>query len=181
MKMRMQLASIGAAALGIGWLAGAASAATTDGAIITNAVSATYSTTFTPGPGSGYAVSYSATARVLAQDPCIQINKVADPANQVSGGVVTFRIWVVNCSASGSAFNIMVYDMIPLNTTKEAASFSASPPTDWLNAVSTTGIDGPYLFDDPVMVGDGNNWIRSRLSRLGPNKSAWVSYQVTIQ
>lgn len=174
---------IALAALAFGVLPAAASAATAEGTVITNVVSATYSTVATPEPGSGYSVSYSATAQVLTQDPCININKFSDPAGgQVAGEVVTFRIWVYNCSASASALNILIYDQIPLNTTKSAATYNYDPPTDWQIGYSTTGPDGPYTIGtDPELDGNGLNWLRCRLSRLGPNKSAWVAYQVTIQ
>lgn len=180
MKTRIWIAM---AALTLGALPVAASAATVEGTVITNVVSATFSTTFVPGLGSGYSVSYAATARVLTQDPCLIINKFAEPeVGQVSGEVVTFRIWVYNCSNSASAFNINVYDQLPLNTTYLGLS-SAEPSPDWATGNSVTGVDGPYTWadmDSPTYA-TGQEYFRFRLSRLGFNKSAWVAYEVTIQ
>lgn len=182
MRIRGRIARAFVATLALAFLPVAAKAATVEGTIVSNVVSATYSTTAVPGIGSGYAVTYSATARVLAQDPCIDIQKFAEPAlGQVSGEVVTFRIWVINCSASASAFNIFVYDQLPLNT-DYFGSWGSEPPGDWGNAWSWTGVDGPYTAGNmPSVSATGNEWLRYKLSRLGPNKSAWVSYQVSIQ
>lgn len=157
-----------------------ARAATADGTIITNTVSATYSTTFTPGPGSGYSVSYSATARVVAQDPCIDIKKYAEPPGQVVGEIATFRIWVINCSVSASAFNITVYDKLPLDT-YYAQGYMSYPSAEWTNAYNLDG--GTIYIDGEMNAGlvTGLESVRYYLPRLGINKSAWVSYQVTIQ
>src|SRR5688500_17248493 len=67
---------------------GSAAAATADGTLITNVACATFSAN--PAGTAGYAVSYCATATVLIRNPCIALQKIANPTVQASGGDVTF-------------------------------------------------------------------------------------------
>ena len=99
---------VGAGLLGVGQKA---CAATSDGTLITNVASATFSTASL----NQYFVSYNATATVLVQNPCVTLIKTPDVTVQAAGGSVTYNLWVVNCSPNTSAFNITVTDKLPDN------------------------------------------------------------------
>ena len=156
-----------------------AHATTSDGALITNVASATFIAQI---PGA-FGVSYAATATVLVANPCINLLKTVTPSVQAAGGSLTFRLWVVNCSVWASAFNVSIIDKIPDNVgfnTDMGATGSWSPSglgvwsqyesangTTWAAGFPPVGQVTPY-------------YLRYILSLLGPSKSAYVQYGVTI-
>lgn len=166
----------------LGW-ASVSMGATVDGTIVTNVASVTYSTTFVPQVGSGYSVSYASTALVLVQDPCIDLKKFANPTEQAPGQVVTFTIWVVNCSKSASAFDVWVADKLPANTSYRTPSYASSGSIGpWWNYYSTdneaTYLGGEMPDGTPA---NGITWVGYWLEGLAIGASAYVSYQVTVQ
>ena len=160
----------------LGLVGGGANAATADGTLITNVACATFSTA----SNAGYAVSYCATATVIVQNPCVTLIKTPDLTIQAAGGTVTYTIWVVNCSPVGSAFNITVTDKLPDNVAWDAPRGSwaglsggtwfpsnASNGTTWVNGSPLAGQTTPY-------------YLRFVLTQLGPSKSAFQTFSVTV-
>ena len=149
---------------------------TGDGTLVTNVACATYMSA----SGAGFAVSYCATAILNIQNPCVALQKVANPTAQASGGTVTYTIWVVNCSCTGSAFNINVTDRLPDNVAMNqdlgrwnggsGGNFyvsSGSNNTTWAINAPLAGQATPY-------------YLRYVLDQLGPCKSAFVSFAVSV-
>jgi uncharacterized repeat protein (TIGR01451 family) len=132
--------------------------------------------------GAGFAVSYCATAILNIQNPCLALQKVANPTAQASGGTVTYTIWVVNCSCTSSAFNINVTDRLPDNVMAGAPALvtywngnsggnwsvaSGSNNTTWASGAPVAGQNVPY-------------YLRFVLDQLGPCKSAYSSFTVSV-
>ena len=161
---------------------GRTEAATADGTLITNVACATFSSAQTA--GQGYAVSYCATATVLIQNPCVQLQKVANPTVQASGGSVTFTLWVVNCSATSSAWNVTVTDKMPDNTAYAGGTFLSWPGLSsgfsWLPSYST---NNTTWSGTPLQPADGTVvplYLRYVLEALGPSRSAFARFSVEI-
>jgi len=169
-------------AIGMAISPGSASAATADGTLITNVACATFSAN--PAGTAGYAVSYCATATVLIRNPCIALQKIANPTAQASGGDVTFTLWVVNCSPTSSAWNILVTDRMPDNTAYENPSFVSWPgnatPGVWQANYSSNNTTWSALGTQPGAAQGAPYYLRYTLDILGPGKSAFASFQVTI-
>ena len=148
---------------------------TTDGTMITNVATSTYSTT----SGMGWVVSYSVTALAWVANPCMSLQKTATPASQASGNSVTYTIWVINCSCTSSAFNVTVTDRLPDN-----AGFGASG-VDWNGGSGGTWYR-TYSSDGVAWVGAASAgqtapfYLRFALNLLGPCKSAMEAYSVTV-
>jgi uncharacterized repeat protein (TIGR01451 family) len=117
---------------------------------------------------------------VLVQNPCISLQKVSNPTAVAAGGTMTYTLWVVNCSATASAFNINVVDRMPENVAMDAfrggwpgisagtwSQFSGSNGTTWAAGVPLAGQTTPYF-------------LRFALDLLGPNRSAMQTYSVTV-
>jgi len=177
------LATIGCLSLVAGGRS--ASAATTDGTLITNVACGT----FLSASGMGFAISYCCTANVIVANPCVALQKRATPTVQSSGGVVTFELIAINCSCSSSAFNIMVTDRLPDNM-----AYFAGPVNAWNG---TTGAPGPnpistgYKSPDnlpsswtvtwPAAAGQvAPYFLRWQLEFLGPCESSAISFQATV-
>lgn len=153
-----------------------AGAMTTDGTLITNVACATYM----GASGGGFAVSYCATATTRVDNPCIALQKGANPTVQSSGGTVTYTVWVINCSCTNSAFNVTVTDRLPDNV-----AFLASIP-GWNGG--TGGTWTPSYGSNNTTWGAGSPgggqtspyYLRFALNLLGPCASAMQSYSVTV-
>lgn len=98
--------------LGAALFCGGAKAATVEGTLILNEVSATLWPYI--GVPSG-TVSFSATAYVQVCTPSISLDKRANSTVQSAGGVVTFCINIANNSNCTSAFSLIVSDWLPDN------------------------------------------------------------------
>jgi uncharacterized repeat protein (TIGR01451 family) len=177
------LATIGCLSLAAGGRY--ASAATTDGTLITNVACGT----FQSAAGMGFAISYCCTANVIVSNPCVALQKRATPTVQSSGGVVTFELIAINCSCSSSAFNIMVTDRLPDNV-----AFFSGPVNAWNG---TSGAPGPNPISTPYKSPDGLGttytanwpaaagqvapyWLRWQLEFLGPCESSAISFLATV-
>ena len=160
---------------------GRVSAATADGTLITNVACATFSANIAN--TQGFSVTYCATAVVLVQNPCIALQKIANPTVQASGGSVTFTLWVVNCAATSSAWSISVTDRMPDNTAYAGGTFlswnGVGGSGVWTAAYSsnnTTWFSG----GQPANLQGAPYYLRYTLSELGPTRSAFASFVVTI-
>ena len=94
--------AIMAAIISLG-VAGSAHGMAVTGTLLTNMVTVTFGTA--PTAGVGVQVTYGATTTVLVQNPALSVSKYATPTLQASGSDVTFRVCVMNLSATASAFN----------------------------------------------------------------------------
>jgi len=155
-----------------------ASAATTDGTLITNVACGTYLSA----SGMGFAISYCCTANVLVSNPCVALQKRATPTVQSSGGVVTFELIAINCSSSSSAFNVMVTDRLPDNM---AYIPSANPtwyggPIAPINSLFKSPDNLNWSSNWPVAAQGAPYWLRWQLEFLGPGRSASISFQATV-
>ncbi len=167
-----------AALWGLALPPGVSAAPTADGTLITNVACAT----FQAAGGQGFAVSYCVTAIVRVDSPCIALQKIANPTVQSSGGTVTFSIYVVNCSCTNSAFNIMVTDRLPDNMSYSGnyAGIALGFPGTWTpyqSSVNTgTGWSGVAL-----AVGQGAPYyMRYILDFISPCKSALVTFTANV-
>ena len=156
---------------------GNAVATTSDGALITNIACATYMSS----GGAGFAVSYCVTATVLVGNPGIALQKIATPTMQASGGIVRFMIWLINTSPLSSAFNITVTDRLPDNMEMLSSAYTSwnggsggtftasnsSNNTTWTANLPGAGQDAPYYL----------RWV---LDILGPNRSAFVTFDAVV-
>jgi len=174
------LSTIGCLSLVAG--AHVASAATTDGTLITNVACGT----FQSASGMGFAISYCCTANVYVTNPCVALQKRATPTVQSSGGVVTFELVAINCSCSSSAFNIMITDRLPDNM-----AFFSGPVNGWngFYAAGPNPTSTPYKSNDnlswtanwPAVAGQVTPfWLRWQLDFLGPCESSSISFQATV-
>jgi len=161
--------------------AGRASAATSDGTIITNVIGATFQGAGNP---MGFIVSYGATATVLVQNPRIMLFKTANPTIQAPGGDVTFRVCVQNMSADVSAFNITVTDVIPAGFAFQLGGVAGSSPGVWPNTwvvTNANGVAGPWNAGWPG-VGQTPAWyMRWTLPVLGQSKSGCIEFNARVQ
>lgn len=155
-----------------------ASAATTDGTLITNVACGT----FLSSAGMGFAISYCCTATVLVSNPCVALQKRATPTVQSSGGTVTFELIAINCSNSSSAFNIMVTDRLPDNmayvTSANPAWYSGTggPINSAFRSADNVSWSGGW----PVLGQVTPYWLRWQLEFLGPGKSGGITFLATV-
>jgi len=179
--MNMKWLYGGAAALGLLMVSGRSFAATADGALITNVACATFSSN--QAGTQGFAVSYCATATVLIQNPCVALQKIANPTVQASGGAVTFTLWVVNCSATSSAWNVTVTDRLPDNTEYSNPSFVSwaglVTPGVWTPSYAST-LAAAWANGSPGDGQDAPYYLRFTLDVLGPSRSAFARFSVDI-
>ena len=153
-----------------------ASAMTADGTLVTNVACATYSSA----SGAGFAVSYCATAILNIQNPCLALQKVANPTAQASGGLVTYTIWVVNCSCTGSAFNINVTDRLPDNVImgSNLAGWNGGSGGAWF---ASSGSNNTTWAVNAPLAGQGTPYyLRYALDQLGPCRSAYAAFTVSV-
>ena len=177
-------------ALALAWLtlAQRADAATACGTIITNVASAT----MTSGPPDfiGYEVSYNVTAVLsILCPPVVTLKKYSNSAYgsfgvAPSGGTVTFLICVENQTTT-SVWGLTISDRLPANAywLADSAAFRynmtgvplpagpwfaySSNNTTWNTAALAAGQGAPY-------------YLRWTLEKIGPQKSACVSYTAVI-
>lgn len=164
--------------------AGRVSAMSADGALVTNVVTATYNGMgYVVGqPGSTYAVSYYASAYVLVSCPVIYVQKVATPTVQVTGGTVTFQLWVVNNSLGASAFNVSLVDALPVGMGYVAPSFSGWDPSGTWYRSWGSAPGGPWTANAEPPNGQlAPAYLEWTANIVGPGKSALVTYLVTVQ
>jgi len=171
-----------------------------DGSLITNTVSATFYSIAGLGAANAYRTTYLATANVLISCPIVVVKKTttgipttfvwgfSNPVPfQAVGGLVTFRIWVVNPSLLASAFNVCVTDRLSDNTEYASpAPFAIAPWTwapggQWYGTGSLTNAPASW---NPIVAGttgqDVPFYLRWCLFQLGPGKSAYVEYAVRV-
>jgi hypothetical protein len=95
--------------------------------------------------------------------------------------MLTYTIWAVNCSSSTSAFNINMTDRLPDNVMMMMSlpgwngnsggswwAASGSNNTTWTASLPAYGQGPPY-------------YLRFVLDLLGPARSGFVSYVVTVR
>ena len=175
---RLALSAIVVGVLALG--AGVAHSATSDGAIITNVIGATYQ-----GAGNltGFIVTYGATATVLVRNPVIMLSKVATPTMQAPGGDVTFRACVRNMSAEVSAFNVTVTDAIPAGFEFQLGGVVGASPGVWPNTwviTNANGVAGPWNAGWPA-VGQEPAWfMRWTIPVLGMNSSGCIEFNARV-
>ena len=164
----------------IALLAGAgAKCATTDGSLLTNAVSATFSAN-TAGTVA-YAVSYNSTATVIVRNPAIELTKVATPTTMSAGGEITFRVWAANTSLYSSAFDVVVIDRLPDNMEYVNPSFG-----QWVNGTGTwtaeysSAYGAGYAAGQPGNGQDAPYYLRWTLNWLGPGRSGFIEFKARI-
>ena len=135
-----------------------------------------------------FVVSYLASANVLVSFPIVAALKTVDPPDQGAGGLVTYRLWVINSSSWASAFNVTFTDIIPENM-QYAGGFqgwdggSGGIYTGYysLSGLPATWVDlnpGVYPQDTDIATSFYLRWI---LSRLGPGRSALVEFWAKVE
>jgi uncharacterized repeat protein (TIGR01451 family) len=159
-----------------------------DGSLITNTVSATFYSMAgaVQNVSPAYRTTYLATANVLISCPTVILKKVPSTSFQAVGGLVTFRIWVVNTSFLASSFNVCITDRLSDNTEYTLpAPFALAPWTwapggQWYATGSVTNA-APW---NPIVAGTAGQdtpfYLRWCLFQLGPGKSAYVEYAVRV-
>ena len=110
-------------------------------------------------------------------------SRYANPTVQASGGAVTFTLWVVNCSPTSSAWNILVTDRLPDNTYYDPGTFVSWPgnatPGVWDPSYSSNNTTWSGV-GQPALPQGAPYYLRYTLNILGPGKSAFASFQVVI-
>ncbi|MEK7477645.1 MAG: hypothetical protein AAB152_18655 [Candidatus Coatesbacteria bacterium] len=156
---------------------GPANAMTSDGTMITSVACITHSSP----SGYGFTVSFCVTARVFISNPCLTGQKTANPSAMESGGVMTYTIWVVNCSCTGSAFNINVTDRLPDNVVMgfNMAGWNGGSGGAWF--VSSGSNNTTWAVNAPLSGQAPPYFLRYVLDQLGPCRSAYSAFTVTLQ
>lgn len=164
---------------------GLARAMSADGALITNGVSATFYGIGGLGLPNAYRITYIATANVLVSCPVVIVKKQPNTSFQAVGGLVTFRIWVVNSSLQASSFNVCVTDRLPDNMeyvgpAPFALTWTWAPTGQWYGTGSTTNAP-PWTAPVAGTVGqDPPFYLRWCIPQLGPGKSAFVEFSARV-
>ena len=153
-----------------------ASAMTADGTLVTNVACATYMSA----SGAGFAVSYCVTTPFRVDNPCLALQKAANPTAQASGGLVTYTIWVLNCSCSGSAFNINVTDRLPDNVVMgtNQTPWNGGSGGNWF--ASSGSNNTTWAVNAPAQGQATPYYLRYVLDQLGPCRSAYASFTVSV-
>src|SRR5687767_14711163 len=182
---RMTCAFALAAALlspGKGWSMAA------DGALITNIVAATYHgmagypsavQPYLP----RYTMSYLATATILVSCPVVAITKRASTSVQAVAGTVTFEICAINSSLQASAWNITITDRLMDNMAYAGGSYLSWVPAGsapWFNTVSANNTTWSGTGVQPVNNQGTPYYLRWTIDKLGPGRSACISFQTTV-
>lgn len=160
---------------------GVAGAMAVSGTLLTNMVSVTFGTA--PTSGVQVQVSYGGTAAVLVQNPTLSVSKYATPTLQASGSDVTFRVCVMNLSATASAFNVAVVDRLPDNMEWAGAAttmWSMGVPAGTWTETSSASFPGPYGVAAPASGQDYPYYMRWVLTHLGPGRSGCVEFRARI-
>jgi len=108
------------------------------------------------------------------------LTKVANPTTQAAGGTVTFSLWVVNCSADASAFNVSVTDRLPDNAGFDATQgeWPGLSGGTWSRQNGSNG--STWAVGNPTAGQTAAWYLRFVLSQLGPNRSAYAAFSVTV-
>jgi len=163
-----------------------------DGALLTNAVSATYH-----GPAGfpdlacptcpQYPVTYSASSNVLISCPVVVLQKSVTPTVEGAGGTVTYRLWAINDSINASAFNFVMTDRL-----QNWLSFAGPTPamvvvspvwTDWFGnswAAASSADGTTYTAGAPAIGQAGLYYLRWSLGVLGPGKSGFIEFMAKV-
>lgn len=152
-------------------------AASSDGSLITNAVTATFCGS--GGETAGFAMSFVVTSTVVVADPAMRVTKTVLPTQISSGGSLTYTITVLNGSQSHTAFSVTANDRLPDNTQYGGPGPVWGGPTGaWSTGHS---VDGLTYFPGATTAGQGNPWyLQWILTNLGPGASAWVQYTAKV-
>jgi len=166
--------------IGLAVCPSAGRAATAYGTLITNVA------TITMTSGSPdfvrFEMSFNMTCSVLIVSPAsVRVGKDVSPTIELSGGTLTYTIWFVNNSAMASSFNIVATDPLPANVSYDAArgSWDGNSGGAWSSKYSSDNI--LYFAGQPATGQSAPCYLRFTLSQLGPARSAFMSYSVTIQ
>jgi len=156
-----------------------AQAGTAAGSLITNVVIISMDSGFPSYVP--YTVTYNSTAEVRIKPPDVMSSyKTASPSMLGSGGVVTFRIWIVG-AYSDSSWNVTVTDKLPGNSSF-AGNYSVwnggGTPGTWYPSYSADGTS--FTAGQPNNGQTGPYYLRWAHTRLGPLKSAYVEYSLRI-
>lgn len=170
-----------AAVLAFVAVSGVAHGMAVTGTLLTNMVSVTFGTSLVG--GLEVKVTYGATTTVLVQNPALSVSKYATPTLQASGSDVTFRVCVMNVSATASAFNVAVVDRLPDNMEWAGAvssMWSMGVPAGTWTETSSSVFPGPYAGTPPAAGQDYPYYMRWVLTTLGPNRSGCVEFRARI-
>ena len=154
---------------------------TADGAMITNYAAATgYWGVAGPAFTSRYTVSYNATAGVLVSCPAIGMTKIVTPTMLAASQTATYTVCIINNSLQASAFNLIVNDKMPDNMAWVTGLTNWAPVgSPWTPVYSSNGTTWGVA-EPPA--GQASPWfLQWRISPLGPNKSACVTFRMTVQ
>jgi len=158
---------------------GEARGTTFDGTLLSNVATASY---FSP-TGYRYWVSYSTTATVVVVNPCLQLSKVGSPTVASSGGTVTWQIYVKNCSPTTSAYNVVMYDVVPDNMAYVGSSYAANI----FGGVPAPTVKASYSLDGGLnwLAGEAPGGVTALLRwgvtpSLAPNVSAMITFKATV-
>lgn len=177
-----RLAAAGLAAAVVLAIPRAGKAMTADGVVITNSALVTaYWRSSGMAYTQRYTMSYNATVTAIVTNPFTTVRKTVTPTIQAAGGTLTYTIWFVNTSPSSSSFSIVATDPMPENVNYSAylgnwgggsggtfSMYNGSDGVTWSIGQPASGQAPPYHL----------RWV---LDLLGPARSAFVSYSVTIQ
>ena len=158
---------------------GRGEATTFDGTLLSNVACASY---FSP-TGFQYYVSYCATATVVVVNPCLQLAKFGTPTVASSGGTVTWQIYVKNCSPTTSAYNVVMYDVVPDNM----AYVGSSLTTNIFGGFPAPTVKASYSLDGGLnwLAGEAPGGVTALLRwgvtpMLAPNVSAMITFRATV-
>jgi len=162
-------------------LSGRAHAGSACGALITN----TAMLTMWSGPVDqiGYVLTYAVTAVVRVVCPVVSMTKYANRNVAAVGSTVTFFICVINDRAD-SIWNVTVTDRMPMSmgfwswSTGNYNITSGGPYA--INQAWAPTLTGVYSTTAPAGGTIGPLYMRWRIERIGPAKSACVTYQATV-
>jgi len=164
---------------------GRAEAGTTEGTLLTNIATATYSTM----QNLEFSVSYNSTARVLVAFPSVQLQKTVSPTFDCPGATVTFCVYAVNTSTLTSAFDVVIKDTFTDTMAYVAGQNNWAGNTTGAAIVAYRSIAtafGPWFEQFDFVNGeppDGQAYpyyLRWAINIIGPGKSALVCFKMRI-
>jgi uncharacterized repeat protein (TIGR01451 family) len=161
-------------------LPGVSRAMTADGAMITNFAAATgYWGVAGPAYTSRYTVSYNATAGVIVSCPVVHITKMVTPTMLAVSQTATYTVCIINNALNASAFNLVVNDKMPDNMAWVTGLTNWSTGTAWSAPVFSSNGTTWGVAEPPA--GQGSPWfLQWRIGPLGPNRSACVTFKMTV-
>jgi len=154
---------------------------TADGAMITNYAAATgYWGVASADYAKRYTVSYNATAGVLISCPVIGVTKLVTPTMLAASQTATYTVCVVNNALNATAWNLVVSDKLPDNMGWVNPSLVSWAPvgTTWKLEQSQVGV--VWLVGEPPNASTSPWFLRWTVDKLGPNRSACVTFRMTV-